>query len=126
MMEWGEPIPEFETRYPNILEACIVAPFQTFDRKTLYRGFEEKAAILFYCLIKDHPFQNGNKRIAVTSLLVFLLLNKKWLRVDPAQLYNFAVWVAQSPADFRPEVLAAIKKFIRKNTTDEAVESFPR
>jgi len=66
-------------------------------------------------LIKNHPFQNGNKRIAVTSLLVFLYLNKKWLKVDPVQLYNFAKWVAQSPPELRDEVLLAINKFINKN-----------
>ena len=115
MLVWGEPIPDFETRYPNILEACIGAPFQTFDKKSLYKGLEEKAAVLFYGLIKNHPFQNGNKRIAVTSLLVFLHINKQWLKVDPVQLYNFAKWVAQSPPDLRAEVLLAVRKFISKN-----------
>lgn len=114
MMEWGEPIPGFETRYPNVLEACINAPFQTFDRKLLYKGLEAKATVLFYCLIKNHPFQNGNKRIAVTTLLVFLYRNGKWLEVNPAQFYNFAVWVAQSPPELRDEVLLAIRKFLRK------------
>jgi death on curing protein len=115
MMEWGEPIPEFETRYPNVLESCINTPFQTFDKKLLYKGLEDKAAVLFYSLIKNHPFQNGNKRIAVTSLLVFLHLNKKWLLVDSGQLYNFAVWVAQSPPEVRDDVLSAIRRFIKKN-----------
>jgi death-on-curing protein len=115
MMEWGEPIPDFETRYPNILEACIASPFQTFDKKLLYKGLEEKAAALFYGLIKNHPFQNGNKRIAVATLLVFLYRNGKWLKVDSSELYRFAVWIAQSPPDLRNEVMPAIKKFIRKN-----------
>ncbi len=114
MMEWGEPIPEFETRYPNVLEACISMPFQTFDKRLLYKGLEGKAAVLFYGLIKNHPFQNGNKRIAVATLLVFLFRNQKWMEVDSAQLYSFAVWVAQSPAELRDEVLLAIIKFLRK------------
>ena len=114
LMDWGEPIPAFQTRYPNVLEACVSAPFQTFDKHLLYPGIEKKAAVLFYCLIKNHPFQNGNKRIAVTSLLVFLFLNKRWLRVHPAQLYTFAVWVAQSPPEVREDVLNAIQKFIKK------------
>jgi death-on-curing family protein len=115
MLTWNEPIPDFETRFPNVLEACIGAPFQTFDKKSLYKGLEEKAAVLFYGLIKNHPFQNGNKRIAVTSLLVFLFLNDKWLTVDQVQLYNFAKWVAQSPPELRDEVLLAVQKFINKN-----------
>ncbi len=118
MMEWGEPIPDFETRYPNVLESCINTPFQKFNKKFLYKGLEEKAAVLFYLLIKNHPFQNGNKRIAVTSLLIFLHLNKKWLVTEPNGLYRFAVWIAQSPADLRDEVVMAIRKFIQKNMAD--------
>jgi len=59
---YDEPIPSFGSRYPNILESCLAVPFQTFNRKNLYRGLVKKAAILFYLLIKNHPFQNGNKR----------------------------------------------------------------
>ena len=60
-MSWNEPIPEFSTRYPNILESCITVPFQKYGGKELYRGLAAKAAILFYLMIKNHPFQNGNK-----------------------------------------------------------------
>jgi len=113
-MNWDEPIPEFETRFPNILESCIMTPFQKFNKKYLYKGLAGKAAILFYLLIKNHPFQNGNKRIAMTTLLVFLFLNKRWLQVDTQTFYNTAVWVAQSPAEAKEEIVKYIEKFITK------------
>lgn len=113
-MSWNEPIPEFETRFPNVLESCIVTPFQKFDKKFLYEGLIGKAAILFYLLIKNHPFQNGNKRIAVTTLLVFLYLNNKWLRSTEVELYNTAKWVADSPPEAKSEVVNYIEKFIKK------------
>lgn len=81
-MSFKEPIPDFSTRFPNILESCIFAPSNKFGRKFLYKGLIEKAAILFYLMIKNHPFQNGNKRIAMATLFVFLFKNKKWLKVD--------------------------------------------
>lgn len=112
-MNWDEPIPEFETRYPNILESCIFTPFQRFNKKYLYKGLSGKAAILFYLLIKNHPFQNGNKRLAVTSLLVFLVLNDKWLKTDTMELYNFAKWVAASPPEAKKEVVEYIERFVR-------------
>lgn len=115
MMTWDEPIPEFETRYPNRLESCLATPFQTFNKKNLYVGLVGKAAILFYLLIKNHPFENGNKRIAVTSLLAFLYLNKKWISVENQELYNFAMWVATSPATAKGPVIDAIKDFIKRN-----------
>ena len=117
-MSWDEPIPRFETRYPNVLESCINTPFQKFDKKYLYKGLVGKAAVLFYLMIKNHPFQNGNKRIAITTLFVFLDLNKKWLRVDKTELYNFAVWVSASSPKFKDELIAAIQKFISSFVVD--------
>lgn len=114
-MAWNEPIPDFETRFPNVLESCLAAPFQTFDKKHLYKGFVEKAAVLFYMMIKNHPFSNGNKRIAVTTLLVFLSLNGKWIEVSNQELYNFAVWVASSPPQVMKDTVSAIESFIKKN-----------
>jgi death-on-curing protein len=113
-LSFDEPIPDFSTRFPNILESCVLIPFQTFSGKALYPSLVAKASILFYLMIKNHPFQNGNKRIAITTLLVFLLLNGKWLQVDTQELYNFTVWVAQSPARFKDQVVDATQKFIRK------------
>ena len=114
-MSWDEPIPDFETRFPNILESCLATPFQTFDKKHLYRGLLEKAAVLFYLMIKNHPFTNGNKRIAVTTMLVFLALNGKWIDVSNQELYNFAVWVASSPPQVMEKTVEAVMSFLEKN-----------
>ena len=113
LLEFNEPIPDFSTRFPNILESCLAVPFQKFTRKDVYKGLIAKASILFYLLIKNHPFQNGNKRIAMTTLFVFLYKNEKWLKVDEKELYNFAVWVAQSPAKLKDEVVKGIEKFLK-------------
>ena len=112
---FDEPIPDFSTRFPNVLESCVLTPFQTFSGKTLYPSLVGKASVLFYLMIKNHPFQNGNKRIAITTLLVFLLFNRKWIRVHTQELYNLTVWVAQSPSGFKDQVVDAIQKFIRKH-----------
>jgi death-on-curing family protein len=118
LMSWGEPIPDFETRYPNKLEACVALPFQTWEAKFLYKGLISKASILFYSIIKNHPFQNGNKRIAVTTALVFLAKNKHWLKADNQKLYNLAKWVAESDPMFREETVRSVEKFIKANLTD--------
>ena len=112
-MSFKEPIPDFSTRFPNILESCILAPFSKFGKRFLYKGLAEKAAILFYLMVKNHPFQNGNKRIAITTLFAFLYKNKKWVEVDSKELYNFAVWVAESNSKLKDETVAAAIKFIK-------------
>jgi len=118
LMVFDEPIPDFGTRFPNILESCLLVPFQSFDKKSLYKGLVERASILFYLMIKNHPFQNGNKRIAMTTLFVFLYKNKKWLKVDNKELYNFAVWVAQSPPKVKTETVKAVERFIKAYLVD--------
>ncbi len=111
-MGWNEPIPDFFTRFPNILESCLITPFGSFGGKIAYRGIIGKAAILFYLMIKNHPFQNGNKRIAMTTLMYFLRENRKWLKVDNQELYNFAKWVAASNPKLKMETVKAVEKFI--------------
>lgn len=113
-MEWDEPIPPFHTRYPQKLESCLAMPFQTFGKRDLYKSFFDKAAILFYLLVKNHPFQNGNKRIAITALLAFLFKNDKWLKVDEVELYNFALWVAGSSPTVKEQTVEAIYVFLKK------------
>ena len=49
----------------------------------------------------------------MTTLMVFLFLNKKWIKVDNQELYNFTVWIAQSPPKLKNEVAKAIEKFIK-------------
>ena len=115
-MSWNEPIPDFKTRFPGILESCLAMPFATFGGKDFYKTIIEKASILFYLMVKNHPFQNGNKRIAVTAMLTFLAINGKWLHVDNKQLYSFAVWVASSPAELKGDTVSAIQTFLKKYT----------
>jgi len=116
-MSWDEPISDFSTRFSSVLERSFSAPFHTFGRQ-LYPGLIKKAAILFYLLIKNHPFQNGNKRLAVTTLLIFLMKNDRWLELDNQVLYNFAKWVAESDPELKSEVLLAVEKKIKDNLKD--------
>jgi len=119
-LSFNEPIPDFSTRYPNILESCILTPFQKFGGKSLYPSLASKAGILFYLMIKNHPCQNGNKRLAITTILTFLLENKKWLRVDTQELYNFTVWVAQSPPQAKEQVVEAVQNFVKRHLANIA------
>jgi len=112
-LSFDEPIPDFSTRFPNVLESCLVTPFMKFGGKSLYPSLSLKASILFYLMIKNHPFLNGNKRMALTTLLVFLDKNGKWIKVDAQFFYDLAVWVAQSPAELRKAAVMGIEAFVR-------------
>ena len=113
LMSYDEPIPDYNTRFPGILESCVATPFMKFNGKYLYKTFVQRSAVLFYLIIKNHPFQNGNKRIAVTTLLYFLHKNNKWINAEARDLYNFTVWVAQSPAELKDHVVEGIVHYIK-------------
>lgn len=113
LRKFREPIPDFSTRFPGRLESCLAAPFQKFGGKSRYRGLIPTSAALFYYMIKSHPFRNGNKRIAMTTMMVHLHVNNRWIKVDQQEFYNFAKWVAESPPRLKDEVIQAADKFIR-------------
>jgi len=113
LMSFDEPIPDYSTRFPSILESCLTAPFQWFGGHALYRGIISKSSILFYLMVKNHPFQNGNKPIAIATLLVFLYINGKWLRARDDDFYDLAVHVAGSRAEEKDLIILKIKSFIK-------------
>lgn len=114
-MTWDEPIPEFGSRFPNILESCLAVPFSRFGGKDLYRGLVGKANMLFYLLIKNHPFRNGNKRIAIMCLLYFLHKNGYWIYITNDRLYRFAKHVAASRPQKREPIAKHINSFLESN-----------
>jgi DNA ligase (NAD+) len=69
---------------------------QTFFCENLYRTKEEKAANLLYFLIKDHPFTDGNKRIACFLFLLYLKLQNIAVNFNDNALIALALLIAES------------------------------
>ena len=59
----------------GLLESALEAAFATFAGIELYHSIEEKAARLGMSLISNHAFADGNKRIGMLIMLVFLKVN---------------------------------------------------
>ena len=78
------------------LEATLAVPRQTMFGEELYPDIFSKAAILFYLLIKNHPFVDGNKRTAFLALMRFLNINGYSLNATNDELYQFTIDVASS------------------------------
>lgn len=49
----------------------------------------------------------------MTTFFVFLYKNKRWVKVNTQELYNFTVWVSQSIPKVKDETAKAIKKFLK-------------
>ncbi|MBP6665438.1 MAG: type II toxin-antitoxin system death-on-curing family toxin, partial [Chitinophagales bacterium] len=59
----------------NGLESATYQPQMTFGDIDLYPTIGDKAAILCFVLVSNHPFIDGNKRIGHAAMEMFLLLN---------------------------------------------------
>ncbi len=57
------------------LESAIAQPRMSFGGSDLYPTLIEKAAVLCFALIRNHPFIDGNKRSGHAAMEVFLVLN---------------------------------------------------
>lgn len=87
-------------RDEGLLDSAIHAPLQSFGGEELYPTLLEKAARLWYGLIKNHPFIDGNKRIGTHAMLVFLDINHETILYEDEDLINAALSVADGTMSY--------------------------
>lgn len=91
------------------LDGIIGSLYQTFGGDDLYPSIEEKAAHLIYFIIKDHPFNDGNKRIGCLLFLLFLSINEfKLTSVSPESLTALALLIAESDPKHKKVIIRLV------------------
>lgn len=83
-------------RDAGLLDSALEACFATFDGKELFTSIEEKAARLCHGLVSNHAFYDGNKRIGVFVLLVFLEVNGASISASDEELIEIGLSLAKS------------------------------
>jgi death-on-curing protein len=86
-------------RDANMLDASINSPFHTFGGQYVYPTIQSMAAHLAFSLIKNHPFIDGNKRIGILSMLVFLEVNGLSITCSDDELITLGLGLADSSID---------------------------
>ena len=81
------------------LESALAQPQMTFGGEELYPTLVDKAAVLSYALIKNHPFLDGNKRTGHAAMEVFLVLNDHEIRATVDEQEHVMLQVAASEID---------------------------
>jgi death on curing protein len=100
----------------GLLESALFQPQQTWNGCFQYRTVYDKAAILLYAMIKNHPFIDGNKRMALTTTTVFLTLNLCMFCASTDESVDCCLTVARSEiTDWR-----VISKWIRSRSINVA------
>ncbi|MEK7512881.1 MAG: RhuM family protein, partial [Patescibacteria group bacterium] len=115
----GEAGNLFGAERDGAFRAIIGSLYQTFDGKELYRDVFSKAAHLLYLTIKDHPFSDGNKRIASFLFVYFLDANGILFKgngerkMHDRTLVALALLVAESRPDEKKTMVALISQLIK-------------
>ena len=81
-------------RDENLLASAVNTPFQTFMGNDLYPSIYDKAAQLCYGLANNHPFTDGNKRTALHSMYVYLIINGFDIMATQQDVENMIIDVA--------------------------------
>ena len=77
------------------LESALARPAATFGGEDLYPDIADKAAALMHSLALNHPFVDGNKRIAAFAALVFVESNGHECLAAPDELVETTMSVAE-------------------------------
>ena len=92
-------------RDPGLLESALYRP-----RTGYYADLAEMGAALFESLIMNHPFVDGNKRVAFFATDVFLRLNGYKLKVDAKKAHRFLIGLLENDRCNFDELLPWIRK----------------
>ena len=84
----------FEIMSSNALMSALAAPRRSAFGAEAFPSLVEKAGALVYSLIQNHPFWDGNKRIATAALRLFLERNNAQLATDERRLKGFTIAIA--------------------------------
>ncbi len=76
------------------LQSALGRPAASFGGHDLYVSIAEKAAALMHSLVTNHPFVEGNKRVAVAATELFLSINGYLLLADNEALEDLTRAVA--------------------------------
>jgi prophage maintenance system killer protein len=91
----GHDFGHIDALRPHGLESAVARQTAGFGETVMHKRAVDVAATMFFGLVLNHAFENGNKRTALVSMLVSLERNGLLLvSVTEEQLYEFATAVA--------------------------------
>ena len=107
-------------KVPGKVEGIIEAIYQSAFGEEAYRSTEEKAANLLYFIIKDHPYDDGCKRIAASLFLEFLDRNSALFidgksRLGQGELAALTLLIAESNPEEKEVMIKLTMNLLQMN-----------
>lgn len=84
----------------GLIESAVNSAFEVYFGVDQYPRLEEKATRLCFALVKNHGFLDGNKRIGVFAMLVFLDINDCSLNLTDDDIVRLGLGVASSELNY--------------------------
>lgn len=100
----------------GLLEPAVMMSAAQFGGRFLHRGIPAMGTAYLFHLCKNHPFVDGNKRTALASAEVFMVLNGRRLTAGNEDLEEPTIGVA----DGRLAKKDAVAFFRRHASSDRA------
>lgn len=97
----------------TLLHSAIERPKATFAGKPLYPTIWLQTAALIHSLIKNHPFNDGNKRTAIFSAMRFLKKNGYELCASSKSLVKFTLVIDSKDLNLK-ETANWLKKYSKR------------
>lgn len=85
-------------RDDGLLRSALAQPEARFGGQWLHPDLEAMAAAYAFHLAQNHPFVDGNKRVAAACMLLFLAINGRRVEAPPGSLAAIVIAVASGTA----------------------------
>jgi death-on-curing protein len=105
---------ELGVRDEGLLESAVEQPQASFAGELLHRSIHEQAAAYLFHLARNHPFVDGNKRMAFAAADVFLRINHLRLELSDDEAYELVMEAATGSID-KEEIAARLKRSTRRS-----------
>jgi len=105
----------------NTIETALAAPAAGFGGFEQYRDLPSKVAVLLYTLAKSQACIDGNKRVALTLVLVFVDQNYAQLRATDKELAACIEAAAISPREDRDAMLNELTAWLTHAIVSEVL-----
>lgn len=96
----------------ELVESALAVPRSGWGNQYFHGDLYEMAAAYLYHLASNHPFIDGNKRVAAMAAFTFLLLNDIDLQAPPTSFEKLVRQTAEGKTA-KPAIAAFFRKYGR-------------
>lgn len=100
---------DYAVRDYGLLEAALARPQATAFGKDAYPDLDAKAAALLHSTARNHALIDGNKRLALASVIAFYGLNGRRLTLTNDQAYDLVTSIATGQLDAVDAIAAVLR-----------------